>query len=136
MLGRDTSVQLGLLWLKPDTVNSIIRGDTVNDIQKKHEEIFTNKKIGKLNDYKLKLYINEDVKPGVQSVRRIPYGLRKKVEDKITELETMDIIEKVDGPTSWVSPIVVAPGDIRICVDMRVANTAVERERHPIPTVG
>jgi len=37
-----------------------------------------------------------------------------------------------------VSPIVVVPkpnGDIRLCVDMRQANEAVERERFPIPTI-
>ena len=26
-------------------------------------------------------------------------------------------------------------GDIRVCVDMRRANEAIERERHPIPTI-
>lgn len=39
---------------------------------------------------------------------------------------------------AWVSPLVVIPkrnGDIRICVDMRRANKAVIRERHPIPTI-
>lgn len=50
----------------------------------------------------------------------------------------MDLIEKAEGPTPWVSPIVVAPkpnGDIRLCVDMRQANQAIIRERHPIPAV-
>jgi hypothetical protein len=49
----------------------------------------------------------------------------------------MDIIEQVDGPTPWVSPIVVVPnktGEIRLCVDMREANKAVQREKHPMPT--
>ena len=43
-----------------------------------------------------------------------------------------------EGPTGWVSPLVVIPkadGDIRICVDMRCANQAIERERQPIPTI-
>ena len=52
----------------------------------------------------------------------------------------MDVIEKVEGPTPWVSPIVVtpkpkAPDRIRMCVDMWAANTAIERERHITPTV-
>ena len=36
------------------------------------------------------------------------------------------------------SPLVIAPkrdGDIRIIFDTRVANQAIKRERHPIPTV-
>ena len=60
------------------------------------------------------------------------------MESKLHELEQMDIIEKVHGPKPWVSPIVVVPkpsGEIRLCVDMRRANEAVVRERHPIPTV-
>ena len=56
------------------------------------------------------------------------------------ELEKNDIIERVDGPTPWVSPIVVVPkpkrpGEVRICVDMREANRAIKRERHPSPTM-
>ncbi|XP_046862400.1 myotubularin-related protein 5-like [Xenia sp. Carnegie-2017] len=41
-------------------------------------------------------------------------------------------------PTDWVSPVVIVPkrdGNIRLCVDMRIANTAIKRTRHPIPTV-
>ena len=66
--------------------------------------------------------------------------MRKKVEDELKRLEKLDIIEKVDGPTPWVSPIVVAPkpknpDEIRICVDMRLPNKAVKRERHITPTI-
>ena len=38
----------------------------------------------------------------------------------------------------WVSPIVAVPkkdGQVRICVDMRLANEAIRRVRLPIPTV-
>ena len=50
--------------------------------------------------------------------------------EKINELEENEIIEKVKGPTTWVSPLVIAPkhnGDICITVDMRVANQAIKR---------
>lgn len=49
-----------------------------------------------------------------------------------------DIIEKVNGVAKWISPVVVAPkgdSDVRICIDMRRANLAVERENHPLPTI-
>ncbi len=66
--------------------------------------------------------------------------MREKVEKKIQELEDQDIIEKVQGPTPWVSQPVFAPkphdpDDIRVCVDMRGPNQANQRERHIIPTI-
>ena len=57
---------------------------------------------------------------------------------KVNELLENDIIERVEGPTTWISPVVVAPkpsGDIRLCVDMRIANEAIVRESLPIPAV-
>ena len=50
----------------------------------------------------------------------------------------LDVIEKVEGPTSWVNPLVVVekPNEhIRICLDTREANLAIVREKHPVPTV-
>ena len=75
----------------------------------------------------------------VQPARKLPFQLRDKVNKKIEELEKLDVIEKAEGyPTTWLSPLVVIPknnGDIRICVDMRQVNTAIERERFPLPNV-
>ena len=71
-------------------------------------------------------------------MRRIPFSLKDKVTAKVNELLQNDIIERVEGPTTWVSLVVVAPkpsGDIRLCVDLRRANEAIVRERLPIPTV-
>ena len=70
--------------------------------------------------------------------RKISYNLRQKLLEKLIELEENDITEKVEGPTTWVSPLVIVPksnGNIRIIVDMRVANQAIKRERHHISTV-
>jgi hypothetical protein len=35
--------------------------------------------------------------------------LRGKIEEKLDESLREDIIEKVDGPTPWVNPVVVVP---------------------------
>ena len=83
----------------------------------------------------MKLNIDNSVKPVAQPVRRVPFGVRDKVERK---LESGIMEEVPEGPTGWVSPLGVIPkadGDIRICVDMRCANKAIVRERQPIPTI-
>ena len=95
-------------------------------------------KIGKHSDVAVKLHIDESVQPKIQPHRRIPFHLRKKVETELKNLEKLDIIEKVSGPTPWVSPIVITPkknNDIRICVDMRLPNQAIKRTRHYMPTI-
>ena len=75
-----------------------------------------------------------------QPQRRTPFHLRHKVESEIQKLKREDIIEKIpeDTPTDWVSPVVIVPrqdNNIRLCGDIRAANTAIKRTRHPIPTV-
>ena len=56
-------------------------------------------------------------------------------------LRQQDIIKDVkDGPTPWISPIVVVPKNhdktkIRPRIDMREANKAIERTRYPSPSL-
>ena len=62
---------------------------------------------------------------------------RAKVNEKLEDLLKLDVIEKVEGPTNWVDSLVVVEkphGDVRLCLDMRQANKAIVREKHPIPT--
>ena len=86
------------------------------------------------------LHNDRNVVPTAQPHRRQPFHTRKKVDDELDRLLKLDIIERVTGPTQWVSPIVTppkpkSPEEVRICVDMRLPNKAIIRERHPTPTV-
>ena len=54
--------------------------------------------LGKLKDFQLKIAIDEHVKPVVHPLGRIPSHLRDKVEQKLQELVSYDIIEKVEEP--------------------------------------
>ena len=109
----------------------------------KQEDIFDKYKscfegLGKLKDFQLDIPIDQNVKPVAQPMRHVPFSLRDKLEQKLNELVDLDVIERAEGPTPWISPVVIVPkpnGDIRLCVDMRQANSAIVRERHPIPTV-
>jgi hypothetical protein len=64
--------------------------------------------------------------------------MRQRVSEALEQLERDGIIEKFVDATPWVSPLVVIPkkdGDVRLCVDMRAPNQAIQRERQTTPTV-
>ena len=118
----------------------------VNSVKEIHDIIDKNLKdishgIGTYKGGVVKLHIDESIKPTAQPHRRIPFHTRKKVEKELQRLEDCDVIEKVTNkPTPLFSPIVVAPKpkspeEIRICVDMRLPNKAIKRERHVTPTI-
>lgn len=134
LLGEKTATALDVL--RVGFANSIETVGEPETLVEKYKDRFEG--LGKLKDFQLHIPINKEVQPVAQSVRPVPFSLRTPIENKLDELTDLDIVEKAEGPTPWVSPIVVVPktnGDLRICVDMRRANEAIERERHPIPTV-
>ena len=69
--------------------------------------------------------------------RRIPVTLQKEVKEKIAELEKKGIIQKVTNPTDWISSMVIVskPGKIRICLDPRDLNKAIQRPKYQMPTL-
>ena len=108
----------------------------VGELKEKYPSVFQG--IGKLKDYQLKLHVDPSVTPVVQKMLRAPFSVKDKENGKVKELLEKDKIEKVEGTTMRVSPVVVAPkpsGDIRLCVDRRRANEAIIRERLPIQTI-
>lgn len=89
-----------------------------------------------MKDVLVEIPIDKTYKPVSQPYRRIPIPIEKKVENKIQELLDLDIIEKVQGPSQWISPVVPIlkdDNDLRLCIDMRRANMAIMRENHPLP---
>ena len=152
LLSSETAQELGLVSLHLNQINKNTTSTNSEQTNRKphakdknlqrildnHARVFSG--LGKLNSKQIELAIDETVTPIAQPQRKIPFHLRKKVENEIEKLEQDDIIEKIpeNTPTEWVSPVVVVPkqnNNIRLCVDMCVANTAIKRTRHPIPTL-
>lgn len=134
ILGWSTSTALQLLSACP--VNRVNLKE--NTPQADYPDLFTG--LGYLRDIKVKLHIDTEVQPVAQRYRRIPFHVRKQVEEQIRRDKELGVIEKAEGPTPWVSPIVVvpkpkSPDKVRVCVDMRSANKAIKRERHATPTL-
>ena len=69
------------------------------------------------------------VKPTQHSPRRVPIAHmhRDKVKEKLEDLESKGIVEKVTIPTGWISSMVVVsmPSEIRICLEPQDLNKVV-----------
>ena len=73
-----------------------------------------------------------------QTYRRVPFHLRKQLDEWLDDYLEKDIIESVSKEsTDWVSglPSQEIKNEVRVCGDYRQVNTAIKRERHHIPTV-
>ena len=60
------------------------------------------------------------------------------MKEELSRLKALDIIEDAERATPWISPLVMVHkpnGEIRICIDSRAINTAIERERYPMNTI-
>ena len=133
ILSKNSSVTLGLLAVK-ESVNVV--SSSTESIINKFPEVFTG--LGKLKDYKLKLYVDKTVPPVIQPARKEPYHKRVKIGEAIDKLLADGVIELATGPTEWCLPLhamVKKDKSLRVCVDMRKVNEAILRTRHPIPTL-
>ena len=81
--------------------------------------------------------IDPNVPPVQHAPRRAPVALKAKLRDKLRDLENRQIITRVDEPTEWISSLftVLKPGKIRVCIDPRDLNKAIQRPTYPIPTL-
>lgn len=126
LLGKETAIQLGVLKI----------GFQINAVS---NEASLEKAFPKFKGVTVQIPIDETVKPVIQPYRRVPIPLEEKVARKLRELKDADIIEEVNGPSPWVSPMVPVlkegQEEVRICIDMRRANEAIIRENHPLPTM-
>lgn len=138
LLGRSSSEELGVL--KEVVSENACEFKDVTDkkaaLKANYPQVLTG--LSKLKNFKLNLHVDESVTPVAQAMRKIPFSRKQKVVDKLEELVALDVIEKVNGPTSWINPLVSVErpnGDVRICLDMRQANREILREKHPVPTI-
>lgn len=127
LLSKSTAFALGVLRI----------GYAVNHMSQEHMAK-ERMEFPKVPDVSLQIQVDTTVQPLVQVARRLPVTMEADVEETILELLEKKIIERAEGPLTWVSPLVPvrkADGRIRLCVDMRAANKAVKRENYPMPNI-
>lgn len=92
----------------------------------------------KFPNVQVKLSIDESIVPRKIAYLKVPEALKERVDAKILEMLRTDVIEPANGPAEWISPMVVVPkgkGDIRLCINMRYPNKAIQREHFPLPVI-
>lgn len=130
LLSKSTAFALGVLRIGYDVGSEV---NTITGAEQNPKSPFP-----KVPGIQLKIHIDPSVTPVCQPIRRLPIAMEAEVEQQIQELLAQKIIEKVEHPTSWVSPLVpVRKSDakLRLCVDLRAANKAVLTEKYPMPNI-
>ena len=143
LLGRKTSRELGVLLLGNPlhmVKDRVAPEGKVSPLKERIKADFPNvfKGLGKLKGFKLRLTVKPEVRPVKQNARKVPIHVQPSLEGKLREMEDRGIIESVDEPSEWVSPLVCGTkksGELRVCLDARQVNNAIEREVHPIPSI-
>lgn len=134
LLGFETAEVLGLVMIANAVQTNTSR---VSRLLEEYADQFIG--IGKMEGVLIDLHVDPTVARVAQPHRKIPFSVSPKLEAELPKLEADDIIEKVESPTSWVSPAVVTPkrtaNEIRLNVDMRVANKAIPRTHSVMPTL-
>lgn len=94
---------------------------------------------GQLKTEPVRIILREGAQPyAVHAARRVPLPLMSKVRDELNRMEKEGIVVKVTQPTEWCAamvPVLKPNGNVRICVDLKRLNQAVEREKYVLPTM-
>ena len=127
---------------KPETGNSPVytvvenKCLTKEGLYKKFPKAFSDG-VGLLEgQYHIK--VDKTVDPVQHAPRRVPVALRTRLQAELDRTAEENIIAPVTTPTCWVSSLVVVPkpnGKLRICLDPKDLNIAIQREHYPLPTI-
>ena len=133
LLGRCASEAMGLI----KRVNYVLPSGprlTETGLRREFQQNFKGR--GELPEpYDMQL--DESVKPVIQSVHLVPITQHSKLQKALTKLEAEGVIDDADGPSEWVSYLVVSQkrnGQLRLCLDPKPLNHAIKREPYLIPT--
>ena len=106
------------------------------DLIRQFPRIFA-EEVGQLEgEYHIKL--DATISPVQHAPRRVPVALRDQLKAELDKMTEQGIIAPVTAPTPWVSSLVVVPkknGMLRLCLDPKDFNKAVQREHYPLPTI-
>jgi len=135
ILGLPSTVEMNLVH-RVDTLDTTDTQDLPNKVFGQYSDVFDG--LGCISDVTYHINIKPSCKPVIHPPRRVPVKLRPKIQEELSRMENLNVIEKVTAPTSWVNSMVtiVKPnGKLRICIDPRDLNNAINRDHYPTQTI-
>jgi len=84
-----------------------------------------------------KIKVDPSLPAVVHPPRKVPVSLKDKIKDELDHMEQTGVIIRQTEPTDWVNSMVtvVKPNKIRICIDPRDLNRAIQREHFQMTTI-
>ena len=107
LLGKATAQHLGILKVGVNHVSQSNEPSSPDKFFAKYPGLCES--IGCLKDTEVMLHIDKSIPPVASKHSRTPFHMRDKVASEIEHLEKQGVIEKISGPTEWVSRIVTPP---------------------------
>ena len=132
ILGLPMSVKLNVIK-RINTIQEQNTPDSSNTkFYKKFKDVFDG--LGCICDVIYHINIDPSYQPIIHPPCFVPIKLRPKLQEKLTCMESLDVIEKVNIPASWVNctmTIVKPNGTLRIYINLRDLNKAIRHEHYP-----
>ncbi|KAK3922700.1 Glutamate receptor ionotropic, NMDA 3A [Frankliniella fusca] len=120
-----------------DSVNMItlVLPDNKEEFLGQFKELFTG--LGQFKQ-KVTIVVDPNVQPRMCPPRRYNFSIINRLKDKLDNLEQRGVVAKITTESpKFVSNLVIREkndGDLRICLDPQVLNTAIVRQTYAIPT--
>ena len=109
---------------------------TRDEILAKFPTVFSDQ-VGQLDrEYTIRIDLN--VQPVPHTPRRVAVALRPQLKETLNTLVEKEVIAPVTAPTPWISFMIAVPrrnGKLRLCLDPKDLNKAIQRENYPLPTI-
>lgn len=134
LFGREWLQNIQLDWPQ---IHAMITPVDINQLLNQHGSLFDDQ-LGTLKGIQAKLTLKDGASPVFHKARPVPFAKRNKVSEKLDQLESQGIIEKVQY-SEWAAPIVAVDkpdGSVRICGDFKVTvNPVMEVDKYPLPRI-
>ena len=136
LLGRQWLFAIQLPWhqILSSSVNNIQDADV---LVSEFADLFRNAP-GKITDSFARFEVRADVTPVFCKARTVPFAMKKRIQEKLDQLENDGIIRKVQN-SEWAAPLVpvIKPsGELRLCGDYKMTvNKVINLDTYPLPLI-